>query len=81
MWRIVDKGKFVRDVISLEEEAFDNAVPLLEKVEKKGGRMQQAFSEETGRRVMENLSNLPDLYREPAARRVYLLGSAKDLSS
>ena len=45
VWRIVDKGKFVRDVISLEEEAFDNAVPLLEKVVEKGRVVsEQAFS-------------------------------------
>lgn len=80
VWRIVDKGKFVRDVISLEEEAFDNAVPLLEKVVEKGRVVCNRPSlEETRRRVMENLSNLPDLYRELDSAPVYPVGFSKGL--
>lgn len=72
VWRIVDKGKFVRDIISLEEDSFDNAVPLLEKVVEKGRVVCNRPSlEEIRQRVMENLSNLPDIYRELDSAPVY----------
>ncbi len=80
VWRIVDKGKFVRDVISLEEEAFDNAIPLLEKVVEKGRVVCNRPSlEEIRQRAGENLSNLPDIYRKLEGAPVYPVEFSKGL--
>jgi nicotinate phosphoribosyltransferase len=80
VWRIIKYGKFVRDVISLEEEAFNNAVPLLETVVEKGRVVCNRPSlEEIRQRTRENLSNLPDIYRELDDAQVYPVEFSKGL--
>ncbi len=65
VWRLVENGKFVKDVISLEEERVDNAIPLLETVVEKGRLVNGRPSlEEIRQRAAENLSNLPDKYKK-----------------
>lgn len=72
IWRIFEKGKFCKDIISLEDEVVDNAVPLLEPAVKNGkiicGR--PALSE-IRQKAAENLSKLPDEYRKLEGAPVY----------
>lgn len=72
VWRIIENGKFVKDVISLEDETFENATLLLEKVVEKGKVVCNRPSlEEIKQRAGENLSNLPDIYKKLDAAPVY----------
>lgn len=65
VWRIIENGKFMKDIISLDDEKVDNAVPLLEKVVEKGKIVyKRPLLEEIRQRAAENLSNLPDIYKK-----------------
>jgi nicotinate phosphoribosyltransferase len=65
VWRFTEKGKFVKDVISLDEEILDNAAPLLEHVVEKGKIICERPSlDEIRERAAHNLSRLPDKYKE-----------------
>lgn len=80
VWRIVEKGKFVRDVISLEEEDVHNAIPILEKVVEKGRIVCNRPSlEKIRQRTGENLSNLPDIYRKIDSAAVYPVEFSREL--
>lgn len=72
VWRIIDKGKFVRDFIGLEEETFENAVPLLEKVVEDGRIVCKRPSLEEIRHIaLENISHLPEIYKKLDGAPVY----------
>ncbi len=80
VWRIVEKGKFVRDVISLDDESIDNALPLLEKVVEKGKIICNRPSlEEIRNNARENLSNLPDIYKKLDRAPAYPVEFSRDL--
>jgi nicotinate phosphoribosyltransferase len=80
VWRIVEKGKFVRDVISLDDESIDNALPLLEKVVEKGKIICNRPSlEEIRNNARENLSNLPDIYKKLDRAPIYPVEFSRDL--
>lgn len=80
VWRIVEKGKFVRDVISLDDEDIDNAIPLLEKVVENGKIICNRPSLEEIRHIAgENLSNLPDIYKKLDGAPVYPVEFSRDL--
>jgi nicotinate phosphoribosyltransferase len=65
VWRFVENGNFVKDVISLDDEIFENATILLEKVIENGKVVINRPSlEEIRQRAFENLSNLPDIYKK-----------------
>ncbi len=80
VWRIIEKGKFVRDVISLDDESIDNALPLLEKVVEKGKIICNRPSlEEIRNNARENLSNLPDIYKKLDRAPIYPVEFSRDL--
>ncbi len=80
VWRIVEKGKFVRDIISLDDEDIDNAIPLLEKVVENGKIICNRPSLEEIRHIAgENLSNLPDIYKKLDGAPVYPVEFSRDL--
>ncbi len=62
VWR---KDEFIKDIISLDDEAVDNAKPLLEQVIKNGKVVcNRPTLDEIRRNAAENFSNLPDKYKE-----------------
>jgi nicotinate phosphoribosyltransferase len=80
VWRIVEKGKFVRDIISLDDEDIDNAIPLLEKVVENGKIICNRSSLEEIRHIAkENLSNLPDIYKKLDGAPVFPVEFSRDL--
>ncbi len=80
VWRIVEKEKFVRDIISLDDESIDNALPLLEKVVEKGKIICNRPSlEEIRNNARENLSNLPDIYKKLDHAPIYTVEFSRDL--
>ncbi len=65
VWRLIEKGKFIKDIISLDDEIVENAIPLQEKVVEKGKIVCRRPSlEEIRQRAGKNLSNLPDIYKK-----------------
>ncbi|MDD5473508.1 MAG: nicotinate phosphoribosyltransferase [Candidatus Methanoperedens sp.] len=65
VWRIVEKGKFKKDVISLDDEAVENAEPLLEQVVKNGKIVcERPTLDEIRQTVAQNFSKLPDKYKK-----------------
>jgi len=65
VWRIVENGNFVKDIISLDEETFENAKPLLEQVVKNGKIICGRPSlDEIRNRALKNISCLPDKYKK-----------------
>ncbi|VVB88359.1 Putative nicotinate phosphoribosyltransferase [uncultured archaeon] len=72
VWRIVEDGGFVKDIISLDDEVVDDAVPLLEPVVKNGklicNRPSLVQIRET---VAGNLAKLPDKYKKLEGAPVY----------
>ncbi len=80
VWRIVENGKFVRDIISLEDEIVDNAIPLHEKVVEKGRIISSRPSlEEIRNKALENVSNLPDIIRKLDGAPAYPVEFSRDL--
>jgi nicotinate phosphoribosyltransferase len=65
LFRFFDGGRFVRDVISLEEEEAEGATPLLECVMARGGRRMAARSslEDIKRRCRGRVEQLPERLR------------------
>jgi nicotinate phosphoribosyltransferase len=65
LFRFFDGGRFVRDVISLEEEEAEGATPLLECVMARGGRRTAARSslEDIKRRCRGRVEQLPERLR------------------
>ncbi len=80
VWRIVEKGKFIKDVISLDEEHIYDALPLLEKIIEKGKVICNMPSlEEIRNNARENLSNLPDIYKKLDGAPVYPVEFSREL--
>ncbi|HLB71278.1 MAG TPA: nicotinate phosphoribosyltransferase [Candidatus Methanoperedens sp.] len=72
VWRVVEKNEFIKDIISLENESPDNAVPLLEMAIKNGKVVCDIPSlDEIKQRVRGNLSRLPEKYRKLEDAPVY----------
>ncbi|MDD5615108.1 MAG: nicotinate phosphoribosyltransferase [Candidatus Methanoperedens sp.] len=80
VWRIVEKGKFIKDVISLDEEHIYDALPLLEKIVEKGKVICNMPSlEEIRNNAGKNLSNLPDIYKKLDGAPVYPVEFSREL--
>jgi len=72
VWRVIEKGKFAKDVISLEDETTENAKPLLEQAINKGKVVCERSTLSEIRRMAEyNFSNLPDKYKKLDGAPVY----------
>lgn len=82
VWRIVEDGEFVKDVISLDDEVMDDAVPLLEPVIKSGkliyDRPSLAQIRET---AAGNLMKLPDEYKKLEGAPAYPVGLSSGLTA
>ncbi len=72
VWRIFENGKFKKDVISLEDEVFDNAEPLLEEAVRNGKIVcERPTLSEIRQKANQNFSCLPDRYRKLEGAPVY----------
>ncbi|MCZ7394946.1 MAG: nicotinate phosphoribosyltransferase [Candidatus Methanoperedens sp.] len=72
VWRTFENGKFKKDVISLEDEVIDNAVPLLEKAVKNGKIVcKRPTLSEIRQKANQNFSNLPDIYKKLEGASLY----------
>ncbi len=80
VWRIFEKGKFAKDVISLDDEVVDNAKPLLEPAVRKGKIVcKRPQLDEIRQVAFENFSNLPDKYKKLDGAPVYPVEFSKGL--
>jgi len=81
VWRILENGKFKKDVISIEGEVIEGAEPLLEKVVENGKVILSRPSlEEIKQRAALNFSNLPDEYRKLEGAPAYPVEFSRGLS-
>ncbi len=65
VWRVMEDGKFTKDIISLDDEAFDNAVQLLEQVIRNGKiTCIRPSLDEIRKIAADNFSKLPDKYKK-----------------
>ncbi len=72
VWRIFENGKFKKDVISLDDEVFDNAKPLLEEVVRNGKIVcERPALSGIRRKANKNFSCLPDRYKELEGAPIY----------
>jgi nicotinate phosphoribosyltransferase len=72
VWRIVEDGEFVKDIISLDDEVMDDAVPLLEPVVKNGKLICNRPSLVQIREAAAgNLAKLSDKYKKLEGAPVY----------
>lgn len=72
VWRIVEDGGFVKDVISLDDEVMDDAMPLLEPVVKSGKVIYDRPSLVRIREnAAQNLKKLPYEYKKLEGAPVY----------
>jgi nicotinate phosphoribosyltransferase len=72
VWRVIENGTFVKDIISLDDEIVDNAAPLLEPVVINGNVICNRPSLDMIRqKVALNLSLLPDKYKKLDGTPVY----------
>lgn len=72
VWRITGEGGFLKDIIALDDEKIDNAVPLLEQVVKKGKPVYGRSSlVQIRRTAAASLSKLPDEYKTLDGAPVY----------
>jgi nicotinate phosphoribosyltransferase len=82
VWRLIENGIFVQDIISLDDEIMDNAVPLLEPIVKNGHVICNRPSLEMIRqRASLNLSNLPDTYKKLDQAPVYPVEYSRKLAA
>jgi nicotinate phosphoribosyltransferase len=72
VWRVIENGAFVKDIISLDDEIVDNAVQLLEIVVRNGQVVCNRPSLDMIRqRAALNLAHLPDKYKKLDRAPVY----------
>jgi len=72
VWRIIENGFFVKDIISLDDEIVDYATPLLEHVVKNGRIICNRPSLDMIRqRAALNFTHLPDKYKKLDQAPVY----------
>ncbi|MFZ3385058.1 MAG: hypothetical protein WA144_14145 [Candidatus Methanoperedens sp.] len=65
VWRIMENGKFKKDIITLENEIVDEGVPLLETVVWKGKiSCDMPSLPEIRQNAALNISKLPDIYKK-----------------
>ncbi|VVB84785.1 Putative nicotinate phosphoribosyltransferase [uncultured archaeon] len=82
VWRMVENGEFIKDIIALEDEVIDNAWPLLEQTVKNGKIVCSRPSLDMIRqRALENFSNLPDEYKKLDGAPVYPVDFSQGLVS
>jgi nicotinate phosphoribosyltransferase len=80
VWRIVEKGKFIKDIIALDDETVDNAEPLLNQVVKDGKIVcNRPLLDEIKRNAAENFSNLLDKYKKLEGAQAYPVEFSKGL--
>ncbi len=80
VWRLFESGKFLKDVIALDDEVIENAQPLLEQAVKNGKVVCERLSlEEIKRRALKNFSSLPDKYKKLEGSPVYPVEFSKGL--
>jgi nicotinate phosphoribosyltransferase len=80
VWRIIEKGKYLKDIIALDDETVDNAEPLLEQAVKNGKIVCNRPSLEGIKlTAAENFSRLPDRYRKLEAASMYPVELSKEL--
>jgi len=80
VWRIIEKGKFIKDIITLEDETVSGAIPLLEKVFDKGRIVSKRPSlEDIRQRAGEDIANLPEIYKKLDGAPVYPVGFSAGL--
>ncbi|MCX9083630.1 MAG: nicotinate phosphoribosyltransferase [Candidatus Methanoperedens sp.] len=72
VWRVIEKGIFVKDIISLDDEIMDNAKPLLEQIVKNGRIICKRPSLDMIRqRAALDLASLVDKYKKLDQAAVY----------
>jgi nicotinate phosphoribosyltransferase len=72
VWRVMERGAFFRDIISLDDEIVDNAAQLLEHVVKNGKVICNRPSLDMIRqRAALNFAHLPDKYKKLDGAPVY----------
>ncbi|MCE8425727.1 MAG: nicotinate phosphoribosyltransferase [Candidatus Methanoperedens sp.] len=65
VWRIIEDGKFVKDIIALDHEIIKNAAPILSQIVKNGKIVCKKPSLDKIRQIAsENISKLPDIYKK-----------------
>ncbi len=80
VWRIYENETFLKDVIALEDEAIDNAQPLLEGIVRNGKIICYRPSlEEIKKKAGENLSHLPEKYKKLEGAPAYLVEFSRGL--
>ncbi len=82
VWRLFEKGKFKKDVISLDDEVVDNAKPLLEQAVRNGKIVCDRPSlEEIRQTAAGNFSKLPDRYKKLEGAPAYPVEFSRGLVS
>ncbi|MCX9011058.1 MAG: nicotinate phosphoribosyltransferase [Candidatus Methanoperedens sp.] len=72
VWRTIQEERFIKDIIALDDEKIDNAVPLLEQVVKKGKPVHDSPSlAQIRQTAAANLSKLSDEYKKLDGAPVY----------
>jgi nicotinate phosphoribosyltransferase len=80
VWRVMENGAFVKDIISLDDEVVDNAAQLLEHVVKNGTIICNRPSLNMIRqRAALNFSHLPDKYKKLDGAPVYPVEFSREL--
>lgn len=80
VWRVMENGIFVKDIISLDDEIVDNASQMLEHVVRNGHVICKRPSLDMIRqRTALNLSHLPDKYKELDGAPVYPVEFSREL--
>ncbi len=82
VWRIFEKGKFKKDIISLDDEVVDNAKLLLEQAVRNGKIVCDRPSlEEIRQTAAGNFSKLPDRYKKLEGAPAYPVEFSRGLVS
>ncbi|MFZ2409953.1 MAG: nicotinate phosphoribosyltransferase, partial [Candidatus Methanoperedens sp.] len=82
VWRIFENGSFKKDVISLDEEVVDNAIPLLEQAVKNGKIVCDRHTlDEIKQTATQSFSNLPDKYKKLDGAPVYPVEFSRGLTA
>ncbi len=82
VWRIFENGSFKKDVISLDDEVIDNAIPLLEQAVKNGKIVCDRYTlDEIRQTAAQSFSNLPDKYKKLDGAPVYPVEFSQGLTA
>lgn len=81
VWRIIEKGKFVKDIITLEDEIVNEGVPLLGMVARNGKIICNRPSlSEIRQNAALNFSKLPENYKKLEGASAYPVEFSKGLT-